>query len=74
MALVTLMPGATETEEDVLKYLQVEGVERGRITRWMLPDFILITHEIPKTSVGKFNKLAINDNLGEFLAKAKRMR
>jgi acyl-CoA synthetase (AMP-forming)/AMP-acid ligase II len=74
MALVTLMPGATETEEDVLKYLQVEGVERGRITRWMLPDFILITHEIPKTSVGKFNKLAINENLGEFLAKAKRMR
>jgi acyl-CoA synthetase (AMP-forming)/AMP-acid ligase II len=74
MALVTLVPGATETEEDVLKYLQAEGVERGRITRWMLPDLILITHEIPKTSVGKFNKLAISENLGEFLARAKRMR
>jgi acyl-CoA synthetase (AMP-forming)/AMP-acid ligase II len=74
MALVTLVPGATETEEDVLKYLQVEGVEKGRIARWMLPDFILITDEIPKTSVGKFNKLAINENLGEFWAKAKRLR
>jgi fatty-acyl-CoA synthase len=74
MAMVTLVPGATETEEDVLKFLQAEGVEKGRITRWMLPDFILITDEIPKTSVGKFNKLAINQSLGEFLPKAKRMR
>ena len=74
MAIVTLVPGATETEEDVLKYLQAEGVDKGRITRWMLPDFILITDEIPKTSVGKFNKLAINESLSEFLAKAKRMR
>jgi fatty-acyl-CoA synthase/3-hydroxyacyl-CoA dehydrogenase len=74
MAIVKLVPGATETEEDVLKYLQAEGVDKGRITRWMLPDFILITHEIPKTSVGKFNKLAINEGLSEFLAKAKRMR
>jgi acyl-CoA synthetase (AMP-forming)/AMP-acid ligase II len=74
MAIVTLVPGATETEEDVLKYLQAEGVEKGRITRWMLPDFILITDEIPKTSVGKYNKLAINESLSEFLAKARRMR
>ena len=74
MAMVTLVPGATETEEDVLKYLQAEGVEKGRITKWMLPDLVLITDDIPKTSVGKFNKLAITENLGEFLAKAKRIR
>ncbi len=74
MAIVTLVPGATETEEDVLKFLQTEGVDTGRIARWMLPDFILITDEIPKTSVGKFDKLAVNENLGEFLAKAKRMK
>ena len=73
MALVTLVPGASETEEDVLKYLQTEGVEKGRITKWMLPDFILITNDIPKTSVGKFDKLAISERLGEFLAKARRL-
>ena len=72
MALITLVPGATETEEDVLKYLQTEGVDKGRITKWMLPDFILITNDIPKTSVGKFDKLVISERLGEFLAKAKR--
>ena len=74
MAIVTLAPGATETEEDVISYLQTEGVDKGKITRWMLPDFVLITNEIPKTSVGKFNKLAISHNLSEFLAKAKRVR
>jgi non-ribosomal peptide synthetase component E (peptide arylation enzyme) len=70
---VTLVPGATETEEDVISYLQTEGVDKGKITRWMLPDFVLITNDIPKTSVGKFNKLAISQNLSEFLAKAKRV-
>jgi acyl-CoA synthetase (AMP-forming)/AMP-acid ligase II len=74
MALVTLCPGATETEEDVIQHLQTEGVDKGRIMRWMLPDFVLITNDIPKTSVGKFNKLAICQDINEFVVKAKRMR
>ena len=69
---MTLVPGATENEEDVMKYLKAEGVEKGRITTWMLPDYILITDQIPKTSVGKFDKIAIRKNLGDLLAKAKR--
>jgi non-ribosomal peptide synthetase component E (peptide arylation enzyme) len=48
-------------------------VEKGKITKWMLPDFIAISDEIPKTSVGKFDKRAIKERLTEFLAKAKRM-
>ena len=74
MALVSLVPGSVETEEDVIKHLQTEGVDKGKITKWMLPDYVLITNDIPKTSVGKFNKLAINQNMAEFLAKAKHVR
>ena len=37
----------------------------------MLPDYVLITNDIPKTSVGKFNKLVINRNIAEFVSKAK---
>jgi fatty-acyl-CoA synthase len=74
MAIVTLMPGATETEEDVLKYLQAEGVDKGKITKWMLPDFVVVTDEIPKTSVGKFDKLAIKEQLDDFMAKARKTR
>lgn len=71
MAIVTLVPGATETEEDVLKYLQTEGVDKGKITKWMLPDFVVVTDEIPKTSVGKFDKLAINEKLDDFMTRAR---
>jgi acyl-CoA synthetase (AMP-forming)/AMP-acid ligase II len=38
----------------------------------MLPDYVLITDQIPKTSVGKFDKIAIRENLDELLAKAKK--
>jgi len=74
MAMVTLAPGANQTEEDIIKFLEVEGVEKGKITKWMLPDYILITDEIPKTSVGKFNKLEIKNNLDTYLSKAKKIR
>ncbi|NQU07687.1 MAG: long-chain-fatty-acid--CoA ligase [Candidatus Abyssubacteria bacterium] len=73
MAIIRLVSGATENEEDLLRFLQAEGIEKGRITRWMLPDYVLITDEIPKTSVGKFNKKAIKDDLEGFVARAKRV-
>jgi fatty-acyl-CoA synthase len=74
LGIVKLVPGATEREEDICRFLRVEGVEKGRITRWMLPDFMLITDDIPKTSVGKYDKIAIKKRLDEFLAKATRVR
>jgi acyl-CoA synthetase (AMP-forming)/AMP-acid ligase II len=73
MAIIKLVSGATENEEDLLRFLQAEGIEKGKITRWMLPDYVLITDEIPKTSVGKFNKKAIKDDLEGFVARAKRV-
>jgi acyl-CoA synthetase (AMP-forming)/AMP-acid ligase II len=73
MALVKLAPGSRNNEEDVLGFLETEGVGKGKITKWMLPDFIAISDEIPKTSVGKFDKRAIKERLNEFLVKAKRM-
>jgi len=74
MAIVKLVPDATETEEDIIKFLETHGIEKGKITRWMLPDYITITDEIPKTSVGKFDKSTIKKNLDEFLAKAKQTK
>lgn len=74
MTMVTLAPGATETEKDIMQFLEAEGVEKGKITKWMLPDYILIADEIPKTSVGKFNKLEIKKNLDTYLAKAKKIK
>jgi len=74
MALVKVMPGSDKTEEDVLEFLKQEGVEKGKITKWMLPVYVAFVDEIPKTSVGKFSKLDVRKNLDAFLSKAKRVR
>lgn len=74
MAIVKPVPGCSVTEEDIYKFLIAEGVDKGKITKWMLPDYIVFCDAIPKTSVGKFDKIAIRKNLSEFLAKAKKMR
>ena len=74
MAIVKLVPGATVTEEHIYQYLQDEGIAKGKITKWMLPEYIVISDNIPKTSVGKFDKIAIRKMLDEFLAKAKKAR
>jgi acyl-CoA synthetase (AMP-forming)/AMP-acid ligase II len=74
MALVKMVPGSKEKEEDILKYLQAEGVDKGKITRWMLPVYIALIDEIPKTSVGKYDKIAIRKRITEFMNKGKKVR
>jgi acyl-CoA synthetase (AMP-forming)/AMP-acid ligase II len=74
MAIVTPKAGVKVTEAQVLDFLQREGVDKGKITRWMLPDWILIADAIPKTSVGKFDKKAIRVQLQDLLKKAKQVQ
>jgi fatty-acyl-CoA synthase len=68
LALVSLRPGHTGSEQDVIDFLVKHGVETGKITRWMLPKLVAITRDIPKTSVGKYNKKAVRDQLERYLA------
>jgi len=74
MALVKAMPGQRCTEEDVLEYLRREGVTQGKITKWMLPVYVALVDEIPKTSVGKYNKREVRKQMERFLGMAKRVR
>jgi len=74
LAIVKLRPGATECEDDVCQFLKAEGVAKGKLTKWMLPVYITLTDNIPKTSVGKYDKITIKKMLNEFLAKAKKVR
>jgi acyl-CoA synthetase (AMP-forming)/AMP-acid ligase II len=71
LALVSLRPGHQASEQDVIDFLVKQGVETGKITRWMLPKLVAITRDIPKTSVGKYNKKAVRDQLERYLALAK---
>ena len=74
MAIVKILPNSNKVEDDLIEFLTTEGVDKGKITKWMLPKLVAIVDEIPRTSVGKFNKIAIRENLDKFLAKAKDMR
>jgi acyl-CoA synthetase (AMP-forming)/AMP-acid ligase II len=73
MAICKLVPGAKQTPKDVLAFLEKEGVDKGKITKWMLPDYVCFVDEVPKTSVGKFDKVAIRKKLNEFVNKAERV-
>ena len=73
MAIVKLVPGATAKPTDIIAFLRKEGLETGKITSWMLPDFVCFTDDIPKTSVGKFDKIAIRKKTADFLATAERV-
>lgn len=74
MAVVKLVPNSDKNEEDLINFLITEGVEKGKITKWMLPKLIAIVDDIPRTSVGKFNKREIRRTLDIFLEKAKDMK
>ena len=49
-ACVVRRPGATLGPADVLSFLD------GRVAKWWLPDRVEFIDEVPKTSVGKFDK------------------
>jgi acyl-CoA synthetase (AMP-forming)/AMP-acid ligase II len=74
MALVKTIPGSNKKEEDIISFLQEEGVDKGKITKWMLPTYVAFVDDIPKTSVGKYDKITVRKRIEEFKSKAKNVR
>ncbi|MFD1065939.1 long-chain fatty acid--CoA ligase [Oceanobacillus locisalsi] len=62
VACVVLKEKETLTEEDVKQFLAPQ------FAKYWMPDRILFMEEIPKTSVGKFLKRALRDQVKEMLA------
>jgi fatty-acyl-CoA synthase len=59
LCCVVLREGASTTAEDLLEHL------RGRVAKWWLPDEFAFVEEVPKTSVGKFDKKVLRSRLTE---------
>jgi fatty-acyl-CoA synthase len=57
LCCVVLRDGASTTAEDLLEHL------RGRVAKWWLPDEFAFVEEVPKTSVGKFDKKVLRSRL-----------
>ena len=59
LCCVVLREGAEASVEDLREHL------RGRVAKWWLPDEFAFVEEIPKTSVGKFDKKVLRARLAE---------
>jgi acyl-CoA synthetase (AMP-forming)/AMP-acid ligase II len=60
LARVVLESGESLTRDDLAEFLE------SRIPRWWIPDAIEVVDEIPKTSVGKFSKLRLREQLSDY--------
>ncbi|MGA9874370.1 MAG: long-chain fatty acid--CoA ligase [Solirubrobacteraceae bacterium] len=59
LCCVVLRDGAQLSADDLLEHL------RGRVAKWWLPDEFAFVDEVPKTSVGKFDKKVLRSQLAE---------
>jgi fatty-acyl-CoA synthase len=59
LCCVVLREGASTSAEELVEHL------RGRVARWWLPDEFAFVAEVPKTSVGKFDKKVLRGRLRE---------
>ncbi|MER1984254.1 MAG: long-chain fatty acid--CoA ligase [Solibacillus sp.] len=59
LACVVLKKGATVTKDELMDFLA------GQFAKWWMPEDIVFLDEIPKTSVGKFLKAKLRENVRE---------
>lgn len=59
LCCVVTREGAQLSADDLLEHL------RGRVVKWWLPDEFAFVDEVPKTSVGKFDKKVLRAQLAE---------
>jgi fatty-acyl-CoA synthase len=63
LAAVVFKDGKSATKDELIAHLAPD------FAKWWLPDDILVVKEIPKTSTGKFQKLTLRDEYGDYLLK-----
>lgn len=61
VAAVVLYPDTVVSKEELLEFL------KPQFAKWWIPDDIIFMDELPKTSVGKFQKNALREQLQEHL-------
>jgi len=59
LCCVVLREGSSATAQDLVEHLQ------GRVAKWWTPDEFAFVAEVPKTSVGKFDKKVLRGRLEE---------
>ncbi len=55
--------------DEIRRFLMENFVERGEISKWWLPDRVIVVDDLPKTSVGKVNKRELRRLYGDALTR-----
>ncbi len=65
LAIIVLKPDYPDTvsEKDIIWFLE-QAVEEGKISKWAVPERIEFVESIPKTSIGKTNKMLLRKEHG----------
>ncbi len=63
LACVVVKPGKTVSTEEILAHLT------GKFPSWWMPDDVIFIEEVPKTSVGKFDKKVLREKYRQHLSK-----
>jgi fatty-acyl-CoA synthase len=61
LACVVAKPGQSITTEEILAHLT------GKFASWWIPDDVVLIDEVPKTSVGKFDKKVLRERYAAYL-------
>ncbi len=64
LALVVLRPARTVDETAIRDWLK-DFADRGILSKWGVPERVLLVESIPKTSVGKLNKKAMREQYAQ---------
>lgn len=56
-----------QVDETAIRDWLKDFADQGVISKWGIPDRVLIVEAIPRTSVGKLNKKAIREQYGPSL-------
>ncbi len=64
LACVVLKEGEKVTKEELIEFI------KPKFAKWWLPDDIVFIDEIPKTSVGKFDKKVLRERYKDYYMKA----
>jgi fatty-acyl-CoA synthase len=60
LAIVVLRNGKQASPEELIDFL------RPQFAKWWLPDAVVFSDSIPRTSAGKFLKMALRDKFGDY--------
>ncbi len=64
LAIVVLRKGKQATPEELIDFL------KPQFAKWWLPDAVEFTNEIPRTSAGKFLKMALREKYGDYYCRS----